>query len=957
MSKSFKKAIQLANSGQRYPVMSLVRSDPGMAAVISKLVPGAEPPTYASDGNRTPMAPNVQGFKETSERTSQNITDSQTVMQTLPDMELAAQILISSVLSPKDMTTTELTYSVTEGLMAPDVSAAMIAKARLHFEQVYKIKPLLQQMLRDILFETGSYAAAVIPENSLDEAINGSGKISMESLAETINRDGTMKGTGLLGPAVKRTPTQERQRPGFAIESLNDFSPDVSVDGKVTFESQFTQPVQDSFLTVTDNANLLKIPKINQKIREQRIVQQVGGRAMESISSKLNDRELSGLMYKDRQFAYKPISQLKTQEQLTRNTVGNPLVLHLPSESVIPVYVPGSVEQQVGFFVLIDADGNPVSKAASTDYYAELSNRLNTNGNGSFPSAMLSKVKSMMSGFDVNNRGHLDYSARAYGAMVEQDLLARLRNGVYGNGVALAKKEEVYRIMFSRALAKQHTQLLFIPIELMTYFAFRFNEQGVGKSLLDDMKILNSLRSMMLFSNVMASLRNSIGRTEVKLKLDESDPNPQKTIETAMHEIVRSRQQYFPLGTNSPTDLVDWLGRSGYEFTFEGHPGMPDVGVSFGEKNTNYVKPDTDLENELRKRAIMAVGISPETVDNSFNAEFATSVVTNNILLAKRVAQIQEQFTPQLADHLRKVMMNSEELINELREILETNYEKLKIDKKDEKDAAKAQDKTADPAGLAKVDEKREKDFLVARFLQEFIMNFEVALPRPNSVTLENQLAALKTYTEALDATLDAWISDKFFTNSTGGEVANEVNTIKEVLKAYYLRQWMAENGVMTELANLTMQDSDGKPIVDVFAIQADHVSALTKTLAQFMTKLQPAKDAADKTLAAAGAEVSDTPVEASPSDGGGGDFGGGGGSGGGDLGLGGLDDMPGLDDMGGPPAGDGSDTQTSETSEESSSSTTTDADGTTTTQKSESSSASSDILPGEEDDTPAPTL
>jgi len=884
---SFKKVIALSNSGKRFPVMSLVRTDPGMAATLSKMISPFEPPRYNNDGNRELLEPNTFNFKNTSEHLAQNISDAKTVLQILPDMELSAQILISSILSPKDMVTTELTYSVTEGLMSPDVSSALIARVRSCFEQDYKIKPLLPKMLRDMLFETGSYPVAVIPENSIDEMINGTRKITMESLSSDINNDGSVKPLGLLGPAIKNKASLERASAGLSLEAFSNYSPDKQLEARVTLEGIIGANPVDTFLAVTDNYSLLKIPQINQKIRENRIKGIVASKAMESIHSKLTDREMTGLIYKERNFNYKPISSLKTQEQLNRRTVGNPLVLHLPSEAVIPVFVPGCVEEQIGFFVLIDADGNPVTKSANADYYQQLSSRLNSNG--SFPSAMLTRVKSQMSGFTSSNREHLNYSARAYGEMVEQDLLARLKNGVYGNGVALAKNEEIYRIMFARALAKQHTQLLFIPVELMSYLAFKHSDEGIGTSLLDDMKILNSLRSMLLFANVMASLKNSIGRTEVKLKLDESDPNPQKTIELAMHEIVRSRQQYFPLGMNSPTDLTDWLQKSGFEFTFEGHPGIPDVSIDFGEKNSNYIKPDTDLEENLRKKSIMATGLSPESVDASFQAEFATSILTNNVLLSKRVVNIQEQFTPQLSNHLRKFLMHSEQVINDLRAIITDNFDKLNMELTDDGKKVIEQINGGSADEATKKVSETEKSEVINRVLNDFIMNFEVTLPKPNSITLENQLTALETYTKALEATLDAWISDKFFNSEIGGDVANQVNTVKEVLKAYYIRKWMAENGVMPELAELTTTNHNGDPTVDVFKMQQSHIESLTKSLTDFMVNINKSKEASNKKIEEIGG-VGEEPTPSSSSDSES-DFGGSG-----DGGLG-LPEMPSLDE------------------------------------------------------------
>lgn len=900
---ALKRVIDAANSGRRFPVMDLVRQDPGLAAVVSKMVKPHQAVEYGKDGNRTPNTPNMAEFRTISDHKAQDISDAQTVMQVLPEMELAAQILISSILAPKDMMTTELTYSLPEGLMEPGVSQAMIARVKKHFEQVYKIKTKLHQMLRDMLFETGSYAAAVIPENSIDEAINGPMRVTMESLSDSFTTDGQARFIGLLGPVARARPVAESNTTRLSLESFQNIAPPDAREGKITFEGQFSsihqRGVEDSYISVTDNFNVLKVPRINHRLREEAITSKFGSATLESISpgARINDRQMSALMYKDRSFTFKPISSLKTQEELARHAVGNPLILHLPSESVIPVFVPGTVEQQVGFFVLLDADGNPVKKPADANHYLEFSNRLNSGG--SFPSAMLNKVKGQMSGFNLSSPQHLDYTARIYGNMVEQDLLARLRNGVYGNGVALAKTDEVYRIMLARALAKQHTQLLFIPIELMTYFALRFDERGVGKSMLDDMKIINSLRAMLTFGNVMASLKNSIGRTEVKLKLDEADPDPKKTIEMSIHEFVRSRQQAFPLGMNSPTDLVDYLQRSAYEFTHEGHPGLPDVNIDVSQKADSYVKVDEQLDENLRKRSLMAIGLSPQIVDNGFNADFATSVVAQNLLLAKRVSQIQEQFEPLLNDHLHKAAMNSQELMDDLREILEENIAKIKVDK-DDREKVK---KDAAHQG-AQGNGETEKNLMVMSHLREFITSFEVALPRPNTVTLENQFDALKKYIEALDVALEAYISGDLFTQDFGGTAATYADTVKKIVRAYFIRSWMSENGMLSELSQLTTQDSEGKPMLNFMEMQEAHLDGLTKSIGELVKHAHKQAEKEDKKLEAAGVQAG--------SGGGGGSssFGSGGGDsgGGGDDGMGGLSDMSGGDDGlggGGSPLGD----------------------------------------------------
>jgi len=929
MKDAIKKTIALANSGRKVPALSMVKADPELAATISKMVSPTLPPNYNNHGERAPTTPQINAFKNVSQHTAQNIGDAETVMQTLPDMKLAIEILVSSILSPKDLTTTELTWTAAEGLMPPHVQAAMLARVRQHFEQDYNIQSKLSEILTDILGRTGSYPIAVIPENSIDDVINSPRHMSMEALSDHIDpATGMVRNLGVLGPSVKTGPTHERKGPGMALEAFNTHVPETT-DGRVTFEGIMEKPHPDTYLHVTDNFNVLKIPQLNQKVRETRVKSMLGvedrlmslesamSTAMEKEGMKrLTDRELTSLVYKNKQYGHNAITALRTQEQLTRRTIGNPLVLHLPSESVIPVFIPGNPKEQIGFFVLIDQDGNPVSRTSKNDYYQELTARLNSNG--SFPSAMLNKVKSMMSGFPSMNAHMTDYSVRYYQEIVEADLLARLRNGWYGNGVALARRDEIYRIMLSRTLAKQYTQLLFIPIELMTYFAFNFSPDGVGESLLDEMKVLNSMRAMLMFAQTMAGVRNSIGRTKVDLNLDPEDPDPKKTIEIAAHEIVRSRQQYFPLGMNSPTDLVDWLQRSGLEFTFKNHPGVPALDIEFSEKKSEYTQPDTGLTDALDKKAIMFTGLSPDNIDAAFHAEFATSLVQNNLLLTKRVMVHQDNFEKLLADHTRKYARASQYLMDDLRQILNDNYEHLRQDKRDtvqneEKAKLAVQDQANEddhdefmtaakkavqnknagteatpeatpstetppaagnvPYGVTTPEEKKNETaqkeaqksqpesveghkqrFVVEQLLIQFISTLWASLPKPNMVTLENQMTAYQKYKEGLELAIDAWIASEFFTQDLVGNISTEVDALKKSVVAYFLRKFMAENGIFTELSELTTQDESGVPALNLFEAQKSHLEGLVKSFTENVIKLTRIKNASDAALDATGA-------------------------------------------------------------------------------------------------------
>jgi len=910
--------------GKSVHALSLIGNDPGLAAVLSKTVTGREQPMYDNAGNRKIPMPDVNIFKDISKKQVDNIRDSETVLQLLPDIALSKQILIASVQSPRDMSSGEITISGPEGILPTSASAAVIDVIKTFFDQDYKIKPKLAEILGNVLFDRGSHPIAVIPENSLDEVINSAGRVSTESLSGFVTENGNFAPLGILGPNKKQqkkiNAALRKNNVGIAFETMQmynsqintgaiDAGTNISMEGfQKNLEAIDKQVVESlkhrlskteagrsaleairadrakvdeaelsTYLSVTDNFNVMKVPLINERIRQQFVADRIDGISTEAFrltdaelnklkaasgddvrqdakeaakqagSDKLTDQKLTNKVYRDTATSHKPIAFLKTQEQLGRKSIGCPLILDLPSESVIPVHIPGAPSQHIGYYVLLDGNGYPLNIELQDDYIRDMSSRL-TGNTDNFPSAMLNKVDSMVTGETMNfrDRMRVDYSIRAYGDMVEKDLLERLRNGVFNNGVALGRNDELYRIMLARTLAKQSTQLLFIPIELMTYFALNYNRNGTGRSLLDDMRILLSFRVMVMFANVMASIKNSIGRTDVKIKLEETDPDPYKTIEVTIHELIKSRQQYFPLGINAPTEVADWVQRAGMEFTFEGHPEIPDVNIDIGEKATNYTKPDTDLEEMLRKRSIMGAYLTPEMVDLGLGGpEFATSIVNSNIMFAKRVKKIQDEIMPQMAEHMKKIVLNNQTLMHKIHEIIMNNVGTIRIDEKDINVTV-----SSDPAEKSDEQLNLERK-LVYRVAYDFINGLDATLPSPDNVTIENQATAIDTFVKVLDPMLDNIISSEFMTEEFVGNASSLVDPYKKMLRAYFMRKFFNQNGMLPELSSITATDSKGALINDVYSEQQTHVQDIVKHFVAAAKDAKKFKDDVNKVMAA----------------------------------------------------------------------------------------------------------
>lgn len=817
---------------------SVLTSDLNVAAIMSKLI--GDNSTEARRRMMEQYGPDRSTIKSISGKTSSKITDASNFLQMLPDLKLGFEILCSSILSPKDMIESSVTYASECDTLPSEILANLNSIVESFFDKDYKIKTLLPEILKDVLILTGSYVAAVIPENAIDDVINSGRTYTMESFNQILDEN-CLNSIGLLG---KPNYAETKERRSFSFESLLKSQPMTKEDEIIKFNGAST------FVRVTDNPNILRTNKLienfnavrrNQLLRVSSSLESGGYIDLYTYQNGNNVTDIVTPMYKDPSYRMRPMVTFKTQDQLSRRSAGTPLIQHIPSEAVIPVFSPGSPNEHLGYFVVLDESGHPIQATLNNDYYSQMKDKAN-GVNNDVMSSLVQRTSLNYDTLDTSNNRHVDELTAAYTEMIEKDLIERLRNGLQGGDVRIANSDSIFRIMLARSLKKQFTQVVYLPKELVTYIALEYNEYGIGKSMIDDMKVLLGLRVITMFSNTMASLRNSIGRTVVNLKLDEEDSDPWKTIEIVMHELNRTRAGVsgtLPIGASGPAEVVEWLANAGFQFTFEGHPGIPDTKIEFSEENTNYVRVDSDLEEDLRKRTCMALGIPPEIIDNAYSPDFATTVVQNNILLSKRVLKIQETLTPLISEHCRKIIANSDSLLASLRGVVEEKIDDI-IRRLIRKEEYKALDENTEIT-----DELKRR--VVSTVLQDYINAFEIRLPRPNSIELKNLTEAFDTEMEALEKGLDVFIDNNYINSDVSGDLSDKADFIKESVKAMFMRRWMAENNYMTQLFDLVTEDESGHLNLDVYAEFASHAEKLTKAFANVVKHIQPIKDAADK--------------------------------------------------------------------------------------------------------------
>lgn len=930
----------LQQSGGDFRRTGMVKSDPEIQALLTKLV---APPTQTATGQqytdghnrRKIVGPDVTLMERLSERTATNIIDAQNLLQTLPDIETAMQVTVSAILAPKDLIESTLTWRLEPGWIPSELTQPMLDVIRDYFNNSYKISEKLPDILKDVLYLRGSRPILLLPESSIDHLINSNSRLSQESFASLFEGRGKgLRSIGILGNktgAAGQGDALTLESIGFGQDTIPAYTPSVeSLSIPVNVREQPSdKPGEeekrhnvklafDPMVSVVDNPQILMMPKALERMRSERVHQRIyptgiGNEAFASnnaafyatqpIKTTRGQTQVDnaakgegGGLYRTRQFAAAQTVGLTKPSLLNRESVGHPTEFHLPSECVIPVHLPANPEKHLGYFVLLDRMGNPLVKTTESDYYNEMSYNLKTNR--TLTDQMISNVGRH------NNPDAEWYSrqmdaeemTRIYSELMEVELTQRLRNGIYGGDVQVARPTEIYQIMFSRALAGMHTQLLYVPAELMTYIAFDYNQYGIGVSLLQKSKILGGLRAIMLFADIMAGVKNSVGNTVVDIVLDEEDPDPMTTMETIMHEFAYGRSSgMLPLGTVRPRDITNYMKQASVQYSVSGNSRLPTVKVSVEDKPNQRTRPDSALTDLLKKNHLLSLGVVPEAVDASQGPDFATSVVANNIMMAKRVMMWQKMFLPFLQDHVARYTLNSSILLQRLRKIIEDNAEVLKgVERPAESESAADLDQRGIDSHLQEGDSEGERADTI---ILDFLSGLRMELPKPNQASRRLKKEEFDNEINMIDEALKYIVDEEFLRQLELGDQTGNLPTIKAGIKAFFVRDWMRREGVMQHLNIITELDGDAASL-NLSEALVGHVDALRKSLGDYAIRVSRDTKAWDNTVSDAQRKAG-VEVQAKSDDGGGfggGDFSESGGTFSGDLAG---DDMGG-DDLGG---------------------------------------------------------
>lgn len=802
------------------------RKNPLAAAYAAKMVKDHWGRTSTPGGGVD--VPNESIFSALINRRAQKNLDAETIIKLSPDIKLIKSLITSIIMSPMDMDSGGLTYKMGETDLPGFVTNPLVDIIREHFTSYYDLDEELPDIIGEALFDQGASIRIIVPEASADDMINGSTRVSNEeyfsSLLDEDKR--TYRPVGILGGVTTLAEEKEKGK-------KNPPNGRVSLESAFMFQIPSMSTKVNDMVSITDNIDILNLPILKERVKEQFIKDKMNAGVYQNLrrSGVSNEsgpgtiKTLQSALYTsrmDHRQGHRTIDIMPSASQASRSSIGNPSILKAASESGVPCFTPGNEKKHLGYVFMLDqSSGHIVNvKEEMKDNISRGMGSLDNSQAMNLTSSLIQQTQIMSSGYCVSNdKMSAEERLKLFTQVFEENILKRIQNGILGHNVKLGENEDFINVMLARNWANQNLHMVFVPAEQVAYFAYEYDSNGMGKSLLDDVKQVSTLRIMTTFANFMSAVANAVGRTKVTLNIDPRSPDPEKDVHILMDEYMRGQSNSSPTDVTSAAEMFRTLRQMGVSFETQGNDRIPNTSVQVDSYQSNKQMIDPEFMNELKNQQYMGLFVTPDMVDMTQQGDFAITRWTSNQLFAKRIKQLQIITCRHAKKFVKAYTFSSGYLIQKLQKAIDSVQEKLP-------DTYKNRPANEEPLKWQLV-------------LEEFMEKLELELPQPSSTKYQTQLEEMQKYESIVDMGLRWTISQELEDGTTDPEDQANITMLMNSAKAYHMRKYMIDNDIMPELADYTRKGTEDNPALSMAKEYTLHINNLMNNLGDWGKAVQ----------------------------------------------------------------------------------------------------------------------
>lgn len=741
----------------------------------------------------------------------------------LPDIEYCVTTSTNNILAPTDNMTKALGLDFKTAKLPSSVKSGLLTLTSDTLINVYGFNgSKLEEIISTSKYYDGSYVEIFIPEAAIDEIINkDAGTIKLEDYHSRFNN------------ATKHNILDSSNEYGVEFDLKTESGVPVVHNSKVGISYKQMESMLN--VSLTDDIGI-----INDKTRESTLLAKSmdnayysdlkteAGENLNSVEEEQYDKIMNMLKSPD-SFDEEAVVTLSEYDTTRRESIGRPLWMKVNPASIKPIWS-GDPSNHKGYILLLDEKGNPITSTPSVKKEKEMNNffKVNKQNTNHKYEAFIKKARKSLYGI-TGKDPELKNMPDLYESMLNNLITKKISRGLLGESVTWTEDNEFTKIMFARALESKKTRMLFIPASMVTYYAYDYRDNGMGRGKVERISVLYSMRAILLFVRLMSTVKNSIPRTIVKADLPDDITDVNAAVADIMYYTSVANESEIPLQAPNTNKIYDWMQRVGMSYQIK-HPAYPSIDFEIEDQQRSIPTPDSTLEDMLESASYKQFGMSKEMVDEGFKSSTATSASIQNKFFGNRIVNAQNETIPIFSNNFHKIIKNDNTLYSQFKDIVKQNINAIK------KKVAKEIKDTA-----------LKDDVLVKAMTDWLISDLTMTLPPVLVEDGDTLHSSIKDHADNVESYLETIFADEAWDKEEFGELADEIDSIKAKLKAVIVHDFAIDNHIMKPINDMFTKNADGEVLSDGFKDFSLIHSIISEVYMKHLRASKKTTDAFDK--------------------------------------------------------------------------------------------------------------
>lgn len=700
---------------------------------------------------RTQVTP-LDYLQTISEKTKDFTRENKKLYLLNPELKQAKQIFISSIISPNDMQTgTVAVTSNTPGL-SEQVQKDVNDFLNEFFNDDLEFGVSLEEWLGNALFEEGATPILVLPYQNVttlakyDDVVSGMEAAGIKPFKVDYNAD--------ITATVIREATMELNNIEFTSAKKDTRLKDEDVKYMATEAIKFAK-AQSSI--VSYSYDVTKIAQGMNKAKTQ--------------SNKMAEK-FDQYFLKNEQDANITMTVTDDIDGDSAGKSTHPTIIKLPSPAVIPIAVPGAKSTHIGYFVLVNEWGNPIDDEMMCRIEQSAKSKQTMEQN-TFTNLVNTSFMKSMTGEDK-----LQAASVAFGITIK-NMLEHTFNDLGLDGVTIDKYQALSNCLFYHLLTKNKINVIFVPEQLMVYYAFDYRSNGTGKSMIEELHYILALRTTLIIANIMGTIKNAIDKETISIELDDQDTNIEQTLDIIKNTYIKKNSPKF---YNDPEMISRDIVANSLSIIPKNVPGLDhSLEVTTERRGSEHQSVDDTLMEKLSNMMSLGLNLPPSALNLLSEDEYSRSVATNNLFFANNIRSIQRKAAKHNKKFARNVVKYSTYVQEKLNNILTEG----------------------------KTDDKKD-------WLKVVLGNLEIKLANPNIVATKAQYEELKEFMSMVDDLIEKVFPDEMYPDSGDTETKEMMGTLRAFTKSKLLRDYIDAVGMQNLIQLPTIKEIDIERITDM---------------------------------------------------------------------------------------------------------------------------------------------